>query len=82
MNSRFFERFLEETDDTIVGHYQDALRTNVDYRGRQLLELLQNADDAYDDSVRDIHKVHIELTDTQLIIKNTAFCSSVTAISA
>ena len=62
--------FLEETVDTIVGHHQDALQTNEDYRGRQLLELLQNADDAFDEC-NDEHKAYIELTETQLIIKNT-----------
>ena len=64
------ESFLEETVDTIVGHYQDSLQTNEDYRGRQLLELLQNADDAYKDGL-DEHKVYIELQDNKLIIKNT-----------
>ncbi len=62
--------FLEETVDTIVGHHQDALQTNEDYRGRQLLELLQNADDAHEKN-SDTHKVYIELTNTQLVIKNT-----------
>lgn len=62
--------FLEETVDTIVGHHQDALQTNEDYRGRQLLELLQNADDAYS-SKEEKHKAYIELTDKELIIKNT-----------
>jgi len=64
------QSFLKETVDTIVGHYQDALQTNEDYRGRQLLELLQNADDAFD-GLSNEHKVCIELRDRQLIIKNT-----------
>ena len=62
--------FLDETEDTIVSYYQDELQRNEDYRGRQLLELLQNSDDAYDLKDKS-HKASIELTDTQLIIKNT-----------
>ena len=64
------QSFMNETVDSIVGQYQSSKETNKDYKGRQLLELLQNAYDAHDQDA-DIHKVYIELTDTQLIIKNT-----------
>ena len=64
------QSFMKDTIDSIVGEYQRSKETNKDYSGRQLLELLQNSYDAHDKD-EDIHKVYIELTDTQLVIKNT-----------
>ena len=63
------QSFMNESVDTIVGQFQGSKATNIDYSGRQLLELLQNAYDAHDKKGTR-HKVYIELTDTQLIIKN------------
>ncbi|MBT2685315.1 DUF3883 domain-containing protein [Bacillus sp. ISL-37] len=53
---------------TIISDYENEQEKMRDYNGRQLLEMLQNADD---ESACAVEKIaYIELTDTHLIIAN------------
>lgn len=53
----------------IIEHYRSEREAIEEYDGRQLLEMLQNADDASADASDS--KVYIQLKDQQLIIANT-----------
>lgn len=53
----------------IIEHYRSEREAIEEYDGRQLLEMLQNADDASADAPES--KVYIQLKDQQLIIANT-----------
>jgi len=53
---------------TIISDYKNELEKMKDYNGRQLLEMLQNADDETGNAIE--KTAYIELTDTHLIIAN------------
>ncbi|MEM5603433.1 hypothetical protein AAHB61_29990 [Bacillus cereus] len=53
---------------TIISDYKNEQEKMKDYNGRQLLEMLQNADDESESAVEKI--AYIELTDTHLLIAN------------
>jgi len=55
--------------ELIVQHYQEERRIQKEYNGRQLLELIQNADDEAFDTTKE-KKILIELTDDILIVAN------------
>jgi len=62
------ERSYIDSPEKIVSEYNNEIRNTEEYRGRQLLELLQNADDA---SVTDKeHSVLISFIDNRLIVAN------------
>src|SRR5688572_22996657 len=54
----------------LISHYNREYAALEGYRGRQILELLQNADDA-GDGARGGNKVLFRLTDRHLIAANT-----------
>ncbi|MCC6082233.1 DUF3883 domain-containing protein [Bacillus thuringiensis] len=53
---------------TIISDYKNEQEKMKDYNGRQLLEMLQNADDESESAVE--KTAYIELTDTHLLIAN------------
>lgn len=62
------ERSYVDSPEKMVSEYNNEIRNTEEYRGRQLLELLQNADDA---SVTDKeHSVLISFFDNRLIVAN------------
>lgn len=62
------ERSYVDSPEKMVSEYNNEIRNTEEYRGRQLLELLQNADDA---SVTDKeHSVLISFFDNTLIVAN------------
>ncbi len=63
------DKYLRSAID-ILSDYNNENKTKLDYKGRQIYELLQNADDCYSDDCADI-KVKIELRENFLIIQNT-----------
>lgn len=54
----------------IISDYKKENETKNDYKGRQLYELLQNADDSFIDDCNDID-VKIKLHGNKMIFKNT-----------
>lgn len=54
----------------LIGHYQHERSVADDYRGRQILEVLQNADDA-GEGFDGENRVLLRLTDSFLIAANT-----------
>lgn len=63
------EKYLRSAID-LISDYRNEDTTRNEYRGRQIFELLQNADDCYKDECPEIN-VKIELKDGILIIQNT-----------
>lgn len=63
------EKYLRSAIE-IISDYNNENKTKLDYRGRQIYELLQNADDCYTKTCPDIN-VKFELRDNILIIQNT-----------
>lgn len=62
------ERSYVDSPEKMVSEYNNEIRNTEEYRGRQILELLQNADDA---SVTDKeHSVLISFFDNRLIVAN------------
>ncbi|MFC0271846.1 DUF3883 domain-containing protein [Metabacillus herbersteinensis] len=57
-----------QTPARIVSDYNNEVEKMKDYNGRQLLEMLQNADDESESAID--KTAYIELTDTHLIIAN------------
>jgi hypothetical protein len=55
----------------ILEDFHNEVRTTESYNGRQLLELLQNADDAAKDQPEGLRKVLLRLTDSELLVANT-----------
>ena len=63
------QKYLNSAMD-IISDYKNENKTKIDYKRRQIYELLQNADDCY--SITDPHiTVKIELRGNLLIIQNT-----------
>ena len=54
----------------IIKDYNNENKTRDDYKGRQIFELLQNADDCYTDKCQEI-SVKFTLQDGKLIVQNT-----------
>lgn len=54
----------------IIADHNEENRTRDDYKGRQIYELMQNADDCYDDNNKYI-RIKFELKNNLLIIQNT-----------
>lgn len=54
----------------IISDYNNENKTRDDYKGRQIYELLQNADDCYTETCNDI-EVRFQLIDNCLIVQNT-----------
>ncbi len=65
VNNKYLENVLE-----IISDYKKENETKNDYKGRQLYELLQNADDCFTNECNDID-VKIKLIGNTLIIQNT-----------
>lgn len=56
----------------LISDYKNEEKTKIDYRGRQIFELLQNADDSYDQNNPESQvEVSIELREDSLIIQNS-----------
>lgn len=64
MNMETYSRQPTTYDCLLLNHLNQEISTAQDYQGRELLELLQNADDA------GAHSVKIELSETSLKISN------------
>lgn len=60
MNMETYSRQPTTYDCLLLNHLNQEISTAQDYQGRELLELLQNADDA------GAHSVKIELSETSL----------------
>lgn len=63
------EKYSRDAID-IISDYNNENETKIDYRRRQIYELLQNADDCHTDKCSEI-SVKFELSDNILIIQNT-----------
>lgn len=63
------EKYLRSAID-ILSDYNNENKTKLDYKGRQIYELLQNADDCYSETCSEIN-VKFELRENILIIQNT-----------
>ncbi len=63
------EKYLRNVID-LISDYNNENKTKDDYKGRQIYELLQNADDCYTE-IEERIKVKFELKDNKLIIQNT-----------
>ena len=63
------EKYLRNVID-LISDYNNENKTRDDYKGRQIYELLQNADDCFTTEINDI-SVKIEFRDNKLIIQNT-----------
>lgn len=63
------EKYLRSAIE-IISDYNNENKTKLDYRGRQIYELLQNADDCYSEACPEIN-VKFELRGNILIIQNT-----------
>lgn len=63
------EKYLRSAIE-ILSDYNNENKTKLDYRGRQIYELLQNADDCYTKTCPEIN-VKFELRGNILIIQNT-----------
>ena len=49
------DKYLRSAID-ILSDYNNENKTKLDYKGRQIYELLQNADDCYSDDCADIDR--------------------------
>ncbi|MDY0278771.1 MAG: hypothetical protein RBQ97_11880, partial [Acholeplasma sp.] len=65
INNKYLRNAIE-----IISDYNNENKTKDDYKGRQIYELLQNADDSYTPECNDIN-LKIELKRNKLIIQNT-----------
>ena len=65
VNKKYLDNVIE-----IISDYNNENKTKDDYKGRQIYELLQNADDCYTSDTNDI-SVKFELRGNKLIIQNT-----------
>ena len=72
------QKYLASAEE-IVGAYNREIDFSKDYEGRQIYELLQNADDAAVDSRG---KVRIELLGHTLIVSNTGVPFSFSGIKS
>lgn len=66
----------------IVGEYNREIKTRNDYQGRQVFELLQNADDQFIEDVNCDVNVFFEIVGTKFIIQNTGVPFSVEGIDS
>lgn len=62
------EKYLRSAID-ILSDYNNENKTKLDYKGRQIYELLQNADDCYTETCPEIN-VKFELRENILIVQN------------
>ncbi len=65
----------------IISDYKNENKTKIDYKRRQIYELLQNADDCYSKDFPTI-SVHIELRGNILIVQNTGVPFSARGIAS